>query len=242
MEMDRIRETSKRIGLMIPSSNTVMEPEFYQMSPSGVTIHTARLMLVQVEYAAWMEMNQDIERAARYLATAEVDFIVFGCTGASFAKGMGYDKEILAQIRGVTDIPAVTTSTAVLDAFERLGLGKICMATPYTTKSNQIAEEFFRGNGYEIVATSGLGILKNTDIGRLPSLTAYQLAKDVDTPKADGVFISCTNWRTIDILDKLEAELKKPVVSSTQVSMWSTLYRMGLCTPVEGYGSLLKNL
>ena len=66
----------RRIGVLLPSSNMVIEPEFYRAIPPGITVHSMRLFLTEVKYNAWMTMNQEIEKASEYLSTAEVDVIL----------------------------------------------------------------------------------------------------------------------------------------------------------------------
>src|SRR5258705_9353755 len=102
-----------RIGLLVPSSNSTVEPEFYRVLPAGVTLHTARLFLTQITPESILGMVKDLEQQSRLLASADVDVIVLGATAPSFLKGMGYDKELIAKIQAASGKPATTTSTAL---------------------------------------------------------------------------------------------------------------------------------
>ncbi len=228
----------RRVGVLLPSSNMVIEPEFYRTVPPGVTVHSMRLLLTEVRYNAWMTMNQEIEKGSEYLATAEVDVILFACTGASFAKP-GYDREIMDRIRQATGIRSTTTSTAVLEAFKELKVKKISLATPYPREVNGIAKIFFESNGIEVIAEKGLGIVSSAEIGRLNSEAVYDLAVEADRPEAEVVLLSCTNLRTFDVLERLEKRLGKPVISSNQASLWSVLKILGAGLPLQGCGTLL---
>ena len=102
----------KRVGLLVPSSNTTVEPEFYRALPRGITLHTARLYLTRIAPEAILGMVEDMEAQAKLLASADVDVIVLGATAPSFLNGLGYDRELIQKIEAATGRQATTTSTA----------------------------------------------------------------------------------------------------------------------------------
>ena len=229
-----------RLGVLIPSSNTTMEYEFGEMVPRPFTVHTGRMYLVHNTFESLAAMEEEVPREASKLATAEVDVIGFGCTTGSLARGFGYDEHLEELIRMSSSKPAVVTAGAVVKALKALGIKKVAIATPYTEDLNTLEEEFLKDNGFSIIDLQGLNVRKNTDIGRLGPEASYGLARKLDHKDADGVFISCTNFRTIEYIEKLEKELGKPVFSSNTATLWAMLK---LCpTPVEikGFGSLFK--
>ncbi len=79
-------------------------------------------------------------------------------------------------------------------------------------------------------------------VGRLDAASAYDLARKIDRPDAEAVVLACTNWKTMDVLERLERELGKPVLSTTQVSVWAALRAIGRIEGVPGYGRLLRDL
>ena len=230
-----------RIGVILPSCNTVMEPEFYKMAPEGVSIHTARMRISEVTKEELKKMAEDSPRAAEDLATADVDVIVYGCTSGSFIGGIEWEREIVKKIEEKTGILTITTSKAVIDALQHLKLKKIIVVTPYIDELNELEKKFLEMNGVKVLKIKGLGILKGLDIGMQPAWTSYKLAKENFTPEADGIFISCTNFRTLEIIEKLEHDLGKPVVTSNQASMWAALRTSGIKESIEKYGTLLKS-
>lgn len=234
-------DIEKRIGILLPSSNTIMEPEFYKMMPPNVTAHTNRIFLTEVKYDAWMIMNQEIEKASEYLATAEVDMILFACTGASFAKP-GYDTEIIERIKTATNIEATTTSTAILEALNELHVKSLSLATPYPPEVNLMAKSFLEHSGVNVIMEKGLGIRNSAAIGRISSSSAYQIAMEVNRPEAEAILLTCTNLRTIDVIEKLESVINKPVISSNQASLWASLRLLGIKLPIRNYGTLLERL
>jgi len=227
-----------RIGLIVPSSNTTMESEFHRMRPEGVSVHTARMELTEVSPEALMRMAEGALRAAELLSTAEVDVIIYGCTTGALVGGMEWERGLVEKIEDRTGIRTITTAGAVVEAMKTLGMRRICVATPYIKELDELEVKFLAEHGIEVLAIKGLSLRKNTEIGRLPPWTSYRLAKEVFKPGADGLFISCTNFRTIDVIEPLERELGVPVVTSNQASMWAALRLIH--QPMEGFGRLLR--
>jgi maleate isomerase len=238
-----VTEKSYRIGLLVPSSNTTVEPEFYRALPANVTLHTARMFLTDITPEAILRIVQDLESQSRLLATADVDVIVLGATAPSFLKGAGYDREMIERVEKASGKPATTTSTALLRALAFLDAKRIVLGSAYTEKVNAIARGFLEANGLKVVVARGLGIMDNLAVGRLGPESAYELALSAAAAAdADAVVLACTNWRTMDVIEKLERELGKPVLSTTQVSVWDALRMVGYRGEVAGYGRLLRTL
>ena len=236
------QRTSRRIGLLVPSSNTTVEPEFYRALPADVTLHIARLFLTDITPEAILKIVEDLETASQLLATADVDIIVMGATAPSFLKGAGYDREVIARIEKATGKPATTTSTALLRALRFLDAKRIVLGSAYTDKVNAIAQGFLEANGFKVVAARGLGMVDNLAVGRLGPESAYELARSAAVADADAVVLACTNWRSMDVIERLERELGKPVLSTTQVSVWDALRIVGYRGEISGYGRLLRTL
>jgi maleate isomerase len=219
-----------RLGLVVPSSNTTNEPEFARYLPAGVSLHTARMRLSDTNAAELEAMADDVERCGDLLATADVDAVAYGCTTGSLVKGPGYDEEIESRLRDRVGAPAVATAAAVKRAFDALGVESVAIATPYVSDLNEKEAEFLEAAGYDVTTIRGLGIEPNTGIGAQHPETAYREARKVDTPDADGVFVSCTNYRTFEVISALERDLGKPVVTSNQATLWNALHVMGVDT------------
>lgn len=229
-----------KLGIIVPSANTTIEPELYKMAPQGVSIHSSRVKITEDTEEEILAMINDVPRAAEELKHAEVNVIAFGCTAGSFIKGLGYDREIIGLIERSAKIPATTTSTAVIEAFKEMGVEKLSVATPYEDWLNQKLIKFIEVSGLKVLKMKGLGITR--DIAHVHPERVYRLAKEVHTLESDGVFISCTDFRTIDILNVLEQDLKKPVISSNQATMWMMLRMAGVKTPIKGFGALMTRL
>jgi maleate isomerase len=231
-----------RIGLLVPSSNSTVEPELYRLLPESVTLHVARLFLTRIDPDSVLGMVEDLEAQSRNLASADVDVIVLGATAPSFLNGLGYDRELIARIEAATGKPATTTSTALIEALAHLGVTRIVFGSAYDETVNAIARGFLEANGLEILAHRGLGLVDNLVVGRLDGSSAYELVREIDRPDAEAVVLACTNWRTMEVIERLERELGKPVLSTTQVTAWAALRMVGGIEGIEGYGCLLRAL
>jgi len=231
-----------RIGALLVAPDTVPEIEFIRMVPKGVSVHFTRMRFegaVNVETLS--RLADEAEKAAKLLAEMKPDVIAFCCTSGSFIKGVGYDKEIIAKIERVANTKATTTTTAVVNALNRLKVKKLSIATPYIDEVNVACKKFFEELGFEVLDIKGLGIRDDLEIGRQTPETIYRLAKSVDKEEADCVFISCTNLNTIDIIQPLEYDLCKPVITSNQATMWECLRLVGVKEPLENLGALFKS-
>ena len=233
---------SKRIGLLVPSSNSTVEVEFYRALPHDVSLHVARLPIAQVDPESIAGMVDPLETESKKLASADVDVIVLGAAAPSFLKGMGYDREMSQRIAQATGKPATTASTALLQSLAGLGAKRIALGTAYSTKVNEIAIAFLRANGIEVVKTECLGYVDNLQIGRLDVQTAYDLGRRIACPDAQAIAFLCTNWQSMAIIDRLEHDSGLPVVSSTQFSVWAALKIAGYAGRIEGYGRLLREM
>jgi len=233
---------NKRIGLLVPSSNSTVEVEFYRALPDDVSLHVGRLPITQVNPESIEGMVDPLEAEAKKLASAEVDVIVLGAAAPSFLKGMGYDREMSQRIAHATGKPATTASTALLQSLRALGVRRVALGTAYSPKVNEIAVNFLTANGIEVVETECLGLVDNLEIGRLDVQTAYELGRRIACPGAEAIAFLCTNWQSMASIERLERDTGLPVLSSTQFSVWAALTIIGYAGNIEGYGRLLREM
>jgi maleate cis-trans isomerase len=229
----------RRIGLLIPSSNSVQEPDFARVLPPGITLHVARMGLSTVEADSTLRIVQEIEAESRKLADVDVDVIMFAATAPSSRNGIGYDRELIKRISAASGKPATTASTALLEALRALGARTIALGAPWSEAVNQTSAKFIEANGFRVLAQEALGLVRNLDIGLLDPQTAYEVGRRVDRPEADAVMLACGNWNTFGIIERLERDLAKPVITTNQVSLWHALKMLG-AAPLSGLGVLLR--
>ncbi len=226
----------KKLGFIVPSWNTVMEYECQRLTPESVSVHFTRIKHTDDEEETLLHMITEVPHLADLLGHASLDAICFGCTGGSFVRP-GMDQEITELIKERTGIPATTTSTALVEAMRAMGVSRVAIASPYPKWLNERLITFLDDKGIKTVAEKGLDTECPAFLGPEHSMA---LAREVDSPEADGIFISCTNFRALEGVEALEAELGKPVLTSNTTAMWHTLLTSGYDEPVSGGGRLLK--
>jgi arylmalonate decarboxylase len=230
-----------KIGLITPSSNNVNEPEFWRLAPEGVSIHTSRVLLQgEMDEASYHRMAAELGRAARELATAEVDIVAYGCTAGSVILPMS---ELMQAMSDQTGTPALVTAGTVVSALKALGARRVAMGTPYLDFVNRREVAFLAEHGIEVVRYLGLE-LGNTQqerrcIGHVSPQAVYRMALEIDSPEADAIFISCANLASLDVIEAIEAAVGKPVVTSNTACFWACLRTIGVRLPIPGYGRLL---
>jgi maleate isomerase len=232
-----------RIGLITLASDTSVLPEYARVMPDGVAVYAAPIILPRgaVTAAALAEMleGDQLERAASLLVWTDVDVIVFACTTGSLVHGVGWDREVAARITRASGLAATTTTTAVVGALEAVGATSLAVATPYLDELNAIERRFLEESGFAVASIAGLGRATDAEIGRLEPADAVSLVERVDTPEADAVFISCTNFHCLPAIASLERRIGKPVVTSNLAGAWAALRQIGVDDPIPGYGQLL---
>jgi maleate isomerase len=232
--------TRARIGILVPSSNTITEAEFNALKPEGVSVHAARMFITHPTVENLAKMNEDTERAAKLIATAKPSVVAFACTTGSLLEGTGWDARLIERIEKITGVPTTTTSTSVIRAFKELGIQKVSVATPYNEELNQREADFFEKSGVKVLKIQG------RDLGGLMAQISLDEVKDlaraVNRPDADAVFLSCTNLKALPVLDSLEKEFGKYVFSSNIATFWDVMRMLKIKEPVQGRGKLLERI
>ena len=235
-------DTWKKIGVMVPSSNTSVEIDFRRAARPGVSVHAARMWLTGSDADVLDRMNQDIDTAARHLGSAAVELIVYACTGGSLYGGVGSDIETARRLSELSGgIPAVTTTTAVLEALKALSIRRLILLTPYPARMTEIVQGFLEDNGFEVLSVAGRGHGSNLEIGDEPPQAIADFALDHLTDEAEGVFCSCTNWRSMAAAQEIEKRSGMSVVTSNQATIWAAYRRIGITDPIDGFGRLMRH-
>ncbi len=218
-------ETSRRVGLLVPSSNTVMEPDLWRALPSGATLHTARMYLEDTTPQGEHRMlDEHVLPAARDLATARPDLIVFGCTSAGALRGNGYDAELCRRISDLSGVPTVSVIASVRRAIAASGARRVGVVTPYVDALNQRIKESVEADGVEVAGIAGLGISDNFEIAAVQVEEILDFAgRTLRGLAIDLAFVSCTNFPAMRALPELERRLGLPVITSNQAAIAAVL-------------------
>ncbi len=231
-----------RLGLIMPSNNTVIEPELWPILPPGITIHGHR---VGVRPEERKEDHMDVMRRdaiENMFKLAPVDCAAYCCLTTSFYKGLGWDHELLKDMERDFGKPVTTAATAMLRALDALKIKKVSVASPFKSEVNEKLITFLSENNLKVTGVKALDPAPSPqEVVRLPTTVAYRLAKNALQPDSDAVFICATDLPTMTIIDALERDLGKPVISTNQAILWDMLRLIDIKTSIVGFGSLLEN-
>ncbi|MDF2874652.1 MAG: hypothetical protein K0R22_1335 [Sporomusa sp.] len=231
-----------KIGLLISARNQVIEPDFNQYRPAGVSVHSTRIRKDQdfTNVDTMNTLQASARDAAAVIAQAGVDIAVFGCTAASFLHGGGQDIQLARSLQQAAGIPVITTATAVVTALQALELKRLTIITPYIDELNEREGAFFRNNGFDVKRLKGMDIEQTSKLPGLTPAEIYHFCIKYFDSGSDGLFISCTNIRAMAVIPYLEMHLGKPVITSNQASLWCALRQSGNNDRCEQAGLLLK--
>jgi maleate isomerase len=227
-----------RIGMVLPSGNVISEPQVNAMLPQGVALYATRLPLRGSSEAELLAMAQNVDEAARLLGHAGVGLIAFNCTAVTtYSKAM--EADIRQRIAAATGLPALMTSAAIVEALKTLRARKVVLLTPYIPEVNAREALFLQGEGLEVLSETGLGLNTNTEMARLAPDIWIELGRQKQDSRADAYLVSCTAVRSAEVIDALERELGRPVVTSNQAIAWHCLRKGGIDDKMRGFGALM---
>lgn len=248
-----------RIGMFIVSSEAVPEAEWWAMCPPHVSIHAARVT-AKAPWAAWrddrsgVDLEEDLARGARQFAAMRLNAAVIGHSSSSIVGGVGWDQAVVEALSAVIGQGTIVTTNGLdaVAAMQASEIRKPFVVLPAWFNDNTLAaaERYYSDLGVRPAAMlrydpglywrdvptgemypRGLGFEQVVE----PLYTQIRQACPAD---ADGVFIAGTGFRCVAILEALERDLQRPVLSANQVSLWHCLRLSGLRSSVPGYGSL----
>lgn len=224
---DRTEEVG--IGIIAPF-DLVLDREYWQWVPENVSVHITRTPIRELpmgaRFAAAVSDAEVVAQATRDLVIAMPEVTAYACTSGSFIQGVDGEARLRRVMEQAGAKRALTTSGALLQALEALDAQRVAVGTPYDGEVTDKLSEFLAEAGYETTSNAFLGL--TGDIFRVSHATVRDLAIAADRPEADVVFLSCTNLRTFGALAEMEEELKKPVLSANQVTVWAALRAAGL--------------
>jgi maleate cis-trans isomerase len=223
-----------RIGVLVPFTNTNLEPDMIRLCPPGCTVHFARLGGYDVDEIPDADQMAglgaaDLDEPLRLIAGVRPDVILYGCTSATLTHGPAFDCALAARAEAMTGAKTVTAAGALVAALTALGTVRIAFASPYVDEINDQAIAFLAESGFRTVSRAGVGTaLGNYGQGELTPDEVFALGSRADSPEAEALVLSCTDMRSVETLERLEQALGKPVVSSNQAMVFAALGHLGM--------------
>ncbi len=214
----------QRVGLIVPSTNTVMEPDLYRNLPAGVTLHTARMLLegsVTIE-AEELMLDVYLPECARQIGTLRPDVVVFGCTSAGALRGPAYERELAEELARATGAPTITIMGAVVEELRRLERQSVALLTPYSREINETIKESLEASGFSVPYVNGMDVRGAFNIAAVtPAEIIEYVREQLEGVDSDCLFVSCANLRSVEVLDELRAAAGRPVITSNQAALES---------------------
>ena len=230
-----------RIGLIVLSNDYAAEPDFMNMRPSDdVAIYTTRIANTpDCTPDGLRQMAPKItDCAALLVPDGRLDAVAYACTSGTAVIGFdGVRDRIRAARPGV---PCITPITAALAALEVFSATRIAVLTPYVDEVNTVIDAHLTQAGIDIAAFTSFGIEDNEEMAALTPDAIYRAALHADRPEAEALFISCTAIRAVEVVERIEQTLGKPVITANQAMFWQALRATGCNLKSPGYGRLLR--
>jgi maleate isomerase len=232
-----------RLGFLLPPGNPTIEPEMIALAPEGVSVHFHRMTAhgatgsLEGQEERNRMMIENIDGSVELLAMVDPDVIVLAHTATSYSLGRQGEADLLGRLQEATGKRVITAFGAVLCALERLNVRRVALGTPYSPETTLQGKGLLEAHGLQVVNFANLeGVINIYDE---TAERAYGLARRVDREDAEGVFLSGTGMPTLAVLELLEQDLGKPVISSASAMMWHALRLAGVRQALPGYGRLL---
>jgi len=217
-----------RVGLIIPSSNRMVEQEMVRHMPPGVQGHVMRLRMTGTHQMALDRLLPRVEEAAATLVDARCDIVAFHCTANSMAEGMDGEARILTALRNGGALHVTTTATAVRHALAKLAARRIVLLTPYSAHTTAEEAEFLQRAGYDVIHAHGFALNGSDEYCATPPQFWRERTFEAARPDADAYFLSCANISIFPVIEEIERKLDRPVVTSNQAVIWEALTCLGI--------------
>lgn len=236
---------SRRIGLIVPSSNVTMEselPDLFGRRPEQFTFHSARMRMTTVSAEALAAMNQHGDRCAAELADADCDVLAYACLVAVMASGPGAHQSAGSRLAAAAggDTPVVTSAGALIDGIQALDARRVAMITPYAPALTSAVIDYLADAGIEVVDSISLGVTDNRAVGRLDPSGLVPLTDQLDISRAEALVLSaCVQMPSLPAIEQAQQRTGLPTLSAATATARSLCTAMGLDPVIPGAGALL---
>jgi maleate isomerase len=241
-----MNDMRKRLGMLTPSSNSVLEPVTYAMlgGTLAISVHFQRFRVTEIALDANALHQFDSSLmlpAADLLADAKVDAMAWNGTSASWL-GFDRDERLCERIRTATGIAACTSVLAFREIFERTRVRRIGLVTPYRSDVQSRIMANWQASGFLCSAERHLRLQDNFSFAEVSEEQIADLVRAVARDGCDAVAIVCTNMRGAGLAEPLERELGIPIYDSIAATLWKSLAVAGVSPArIKGWGGLFQD-
>jgi maleate isomerase len=230
-----------RIGYLCPSVFEMIAYDFYRIAPAGVGLVGVTCMIEGWKGEAYKKGLERVEECARELARRECDFIIHAGVPLVVSQGIGFEREIVAKIERIANVPATTSIVAGMDALKVLSVCRLGLVNPYPAELNDAVVGFLNGNGFDVLAVIRLGA-DFTRIGDVTEAQVFSAAKQAvkQAPDIEGLYLPCPQFPALDVIEAIESDCGVPAVGHLSSEIWAAMKAIGIRTPIQGFGKLLS--
>ena len=238
----------RKFGVVVPSTNTIVEPEFHAMAPPGVTNHTSRFLIPNMDLHSDADFEQlvaaikaTLDDAIDGLMPAGPDHIIVGISAESFWDGADGAAQLQKRLEAKAGCTLTLGSAAARAALEAVGAKRLGVVTPYWPVADERVRDYFGECGFEIVALKGLKATSPVNIAAQSEETLRQAMIQVNRPEVDTIIQIGTNLGMAKLAAEAERWLGKPVLAINTALYWHALRQNGINDKIPGWGSLLSD-
>ena len=239
---DIIKTINPRIGLIALSTDFTIEKDYRNICHQlPVDIFVNRIPFENpLNHENYLKVAHHISVvSAQILPSEDVDIVAYGCTSGTIAIGA---ERIKQEVNNSKPNAKVTTPiTAAIKAFNYLGIKKIAVLTPYPKDVNETVFNYLNENNLTIDSFSSFNLEYDSEIAQVSLESLQKEIAKIDLSNVDGLFVSCTALKIVDVLDKIERLQSTTIISSNQAIIWDCLRSVGIDTKIKGYGKLFEN-
>jgi maleate isomerase len=236
-----------KFGVIIPSTNTVVEADCSRLAPPGVTFHAGRMYLAQTSMASdaaieslLAEARQALEVAIRDVMTCKPDALVMGMSSETFRGGAAGNERFIERVRGLSGLAVSTGASACTAALKAHGSRRIAVLSPYQPVVDRLVTDYFKDTGVEVVRLKGLRCPSATAIAEIGEDAVRGYLRELDGPDVDAIVQVGTNLNMVRVADEAERWLGKPVLAINAITLWHALRSNGIMDRIQGAGTLLR--
>jgi len=237
---DQGRNARARIGFVLIPNEQTIEDDMIRHMPPGVGAYFSRVTMPrEISTASLAQAGKSLAgAAARILPDDGLDVVAFACTSGTVAVG---EETTCAELsKGAPGAKTTSLAGGVRKALSAFGVKNIVLGSPYVAELNDNVVRYLEGAGFSVLEAHGMGLDYDTDMIRVAPEYIFDYAHAIDRPDAEAVLLSCGALRSIDIVDRIEQSLGKPVICSNQAMLWDCLRMAGINDHLDGLGSLLR--
>ena len=232
-----------RIGFISPSVIELRAYDFYRIVPQGVGMIAVTCMVEGWEEEAYKEALAKVEACAHELSRRFCDFVVHAGVPLVLSQKKGYESQLVKTLQEITGVPCTTAIVAAMEAFKDLGASPLAVVDPYPSDLNNKMVDYLREWGFEVPSVVSLSTaFTKSSVASVADI--YQAAKKAtrEAGNAEAVFIPCTNFPVVDVIEDIETDTGLPVIANITSQLYCAFKAIGMREKINGYGKLLRLL